>query len=50
MMKKTFSELLFYKFWSFAGSAIKGNKIDLAFDNRGQALEWGRRRVRVYIL
>ena len=32
------------------GSAIKGNKIDLAFDNRGQALEWGRRRVRVYIL
>lgn len=32
------------------GSAIKGNKIDLAFDNRGQALEWGRRRVHVYIL
>lgn len=32
------------------GSAIKGNHIDLAFPNRGQALQWGRRRVRVYIL
>ena len=32
------------------GSAIKGNRIDLAFANRGQALQWGRRRVRVYIL
>ena len=32
------------------GSAIKGNKIDLAFSNRGQALQWGRRRVHVYIL
>lgn len=31
------------------GSAIRGNIIDLAFDNRGQALEWGRRRVLVYI-
>lgn len=31
------------------GSAIRGNLIDLAFDNRGQALEWGRRRVLVYI-
>lgn len=32
------------------GSAIKGNIIDLAFGSRGEALQWGRRRVRVYIL
>ena len=32
------------------GSAIKGNIIDLAFNSRGEALRWGRRRVRVYIL
>lgn len=31
------------------GSAIKGNVIDLAFNSRGEALRWGRRRVRVYI-
>lgn len=32
------------------GGAIKGNKIDLAFNSRGEALRWGRRRARVYIL
>ena len=32
------------------GSAIKGNRIDLAFMSRREALEWGRRRVTVYIL
>jgi 3D (Asp-Asp-Asp) domain-containing protein len=32
------------------GGAIKGNVIDLAFSSRGEALQWGRRRVRVYIL
>jgi 3D (Asp-Asp-Asp) domain-containing protein len=32
------------------GSAIKGNHIDLAFMSRREALQWGRRRVRVYIL
>jgi len=32
------------------GGAIKGNRIDLAFDSRGQALEFGIQRVTVYIL
>jgi len=32
------------------GSAIKGNHIDLAFMKRREALQWGRRRVHVYIL
>lgn len=32
------------------GSAITGNRIDLAFNSRREALDWGRRRVTVYIL
>lgn len=32
------------------GSAIKGNKIDLFFETKAQALRWGRRPVKVYIL
>jgi len=32
------------------GGAINGNRIDLAFDSRGQALEFGVQRVTVYIL
>jgi 3D (Asp-Asp-Asp) domain-containing protein len=32
------------------GGAIKGNKIDLAFDNRADALQFGRRNVTVHIL
>lgn len=32
------------------GSAIKGSRIDLAFENRGEALQFGRQRVTVYIL
>jgi uncharacterized protein YabE (DUF348 family) len=32
------------------GSAIKGNKIDLFMDTREQALKFGRRMVKVYIL
>ncbi|MCL4441337.1 MAG: 3D domain-containing protein [Firmicutes bacterium] len=32
------------------GSAIRGNRIDLFFDTEGQALRWGRRSVKVYIL
>jgi len=32
------------------GGAIKGNKIDLCFDLVSEALEWGRRPVKVYIL
>ena len=32
------------------GSAIHGNIIDLAFNSRGEALRWGRRMARVYIL
>lgn len=32
------------------GGAIKGNVIDLFYDNRIDALNWGRRNVRVYIL
>lgn len=32
------------------GGAIKGNKIDLCFNSRSEALAWGRRPVRVHIL
>lgn len=32
------------------GGAIKGSKIDLCFDTVSEALEWGRRPVKVYIL
>ena len=32
------------------GGAIKGNRIDLFMDTRAEALRWGRRNVRVYIL
>lgn len=32
------------------GGAIKGNVIDLAFNTHGEALRWGRRTVKVYIL
>ncbi len=32
------------------GSAIKGNLIDVYFDSRNMAKQWGRRSVRVYIL
>jgi 3D (Asp-Asp-Asp) domain-containing protein len=32
------------------GSAIKGNKIDLAFDSHGEAMQFGRQNVIVYIV
>lgn len=32
------------------GGAIKGNRIDLAFDNRNEALQFGYQKVTVYIL
>lgn len=32
------------------GGAIKGNRVDLAFDNRPDALQFGRQRVTVYVL
>lgn len=32
------------------GSAIKGNRIDLAFDTRQEALDYGIKKVKVYIL
>jgi len=32
------------------GSAIKGMRIDLGYDTKGQALRFGRRPVRVYII
>lgn len=31
------------------GGAIKGNRIDLFFNSRGQAVSWGRRTVELYI-
>jgi 3D (Asp-Asp-Asp) domain-containing protein len=31
------------------GGAIKGNRIDLFFETRGQAVSWGRRTVDLYI-
>jgi len=46
---------LFIKGYGFAiaddiGGAIKGNKIDLAFDNHDEAIQFGVQRVTVYIL
>ena len=32
------------------GGSIKGNRIDLCFDTRDEAVKWGKRMVRVYIL
>jgi 3D (Asp-Asp-Asp) domain-containing protein len=32
------------------GSAIKGHRIDLCFDTYAEAMEWGRRKVQVYLL
>lgn len=32
------------------GGAIKGNRIDVCFDTVSEALKWGRRKVKVYIL
>lgn len=32
------------------GGAIKGNRIDLYFENRSDALKWGRKRMRVEIV
>jgi 3D (Asp-Asp-Asp) domain-containing protein len=32
------------------GSAIKGNKIDLYFETYQEAIKWGRRKVKVFIL
>lgn len=32
------------------GGAIKGNKIDIAFDTHGEAMQFGRQRITVYIL
>ncbi|MDR3563389.1 MAG: 3D domain-containing protein [Negativicutes bacterium] len=32
------------------GGAIKGNRIDLSFESRGEAFQFGRQRVTVYIL
>ena len=32
------------------GGAIKGNRIDLFYENRKQALNYGMRKVKVYIL
>lgn len=32
------------------GGAIRGNKIDLAFDSRSEAFSWGRRTVTMFVL
>ncbi len=32
------------------GSAIKGNRIDLFFETKAEALKWGRRKVQVFVL
>lgn len=32
------------------GGAIKGNRIDLFFDTKKEALKWGRRKVKVFVL
>jgi 3D (Asp-Asp-Asp) domain-containing protein len=32
------------------GSAIKGNRIDLCYDTYREAIQFGRRKVKVYLL
>jgi len=32
------------------GGAIKGNRIDLCYDTKAEALKWGRRKTKVYLL
>lgn len=32
------------------GSSIKGNRIDLFFESRQEAIKWGRRNVKVFVL
>ncbi|MEQ8201819.1 MAG: 3D domain-containing protein, partial [Syntrophomonadaceae bacterium] len=32
------------------GNAIQGNRIDLFFDSHGEALNWGKKTVKVTIL
>ena len=32
------------------GGAIRGHRIDVAMDSHYEAIQWGRRSVRVYIL
>jgi len=32
------------------GSAIKGNRVDVYFEDPDRARQWGRRKVKVYIL
>ncbi|HEY0868545.1 MAG TPA: 3D domain-containing protein, partial [Fimbriimonas sp.] len=49
------NSLVFVEGYGFAiaadtGGAIKGNKIDLCFNSRSQALRHGRRKVRVHVL
>jgi len=50
-----FNTRLYIEGYGFAiagdrGSAIRGNKIDLFFDTRAEALEFGRQHIRVWIL
>ncbi len=32
------------------GGSIKGNRVDIFVDSHQEAVSWGRRRVRVYVL
>lgn len=50
MGQKLFIEGYGYGVANDTGSAIKGWRVDLCFDTHQEALEWGRRLVRVYIV
>ena len=47
---KMFIEGYGYAVADDVGGAIKGSRIDLAFNSRAEALQFGRQTVKVYIL
>ena len=50
MRTKVYVEGYGYAIAGDVGSAIKGNRIDVCFNTVREALNFGRRRVRIYIL
>lgn len=50
MRSKVYVEGYGYAIAGDVGGAIKGNRIDVCYNTVQEALNWGRRRVRVYIL
>ena len=50
MGTKVYVEGYGYAIAEDTGGAIKGNKIDIFLDTRGECINWGRRNVTIYIL